>query len=230
MKIKGAENGVFRTTFNILAEQGVWRERVPVGRVATPKVFRFLRRRPPLEVFAQSQFTVRGDQLSETYSFLCQAFQGELDAVTVHFQNRLEISIGQFCLIIMQRLLLVVSIPLSNVGTESNGTKRSVKESWLVEFNPPVTGAVTLRQLENGNLQNRLLFLWCGSESAVAPKGRISIQSTRASRPSVLNHHLIQLPPLAEQSTLPIHSVVELLYNESALAQTGPSVEILPES
>ena len=49
--------------------------------------FRFLRRRPPLEVIAQSQLTVRGDQVGETYSFLCQAFQGKLDAVTVHFSE-----------------------------------------------------------------------------------------------------------------------------------------------
>ena len=38
-------------------------------------------------MLAQSQFTVRGDQLSETYSFSCQEFQGELDAVTVHFSE-----------------------------------------------------------------------------------------------------------------------------------------------
>ena len=121
-------------------------QRVPVGRLATPKVFRFLRRRPPLEVFAQSQFTVRGDQLSETYSFLCQAFQGELDAVTVHFSEpagNLDWSIlsDNETTTIARRL----NTTESNVGAESNSTKRSVKESWLVELNPPVTGAVTLR-------------------------------------------------------------------------------------
>ena len=231
VKIKGPENETFfEPRLTLLAEQGVWRERVPVGRLATPKVFRFLRRRPPLEVLAQSQFTVRGDQLSETYSFLCQAFQGELDAVTVHFSEptgNLDWSIlsDNNATTIARRL----NTAESNVSTESNGAKRSVKESWLVEFNPPVTGAVTLRATGKQQFteQTALPLVWV--ESAVAPKGRISIQSTRASRPSVLNHRLIQLPPLAEQSALPIHSVVELLYDESALAQTGPSVEILPD-
>ena len=145
------------------------------------------------------------------------------------FQNRSEILIGQFFLIVRQPLLLVVSIPPSQMLVQRKSTKRSVKESWLVEFNPPVTGAVTLRATGKQQFteQTALPLVWV--ESAVAPKGRISIQSTRASRPSVLNHHLIQLPPSAEQSTLPIHSVVELLYDESALAQTGPSVEVLPD-
>ena len=65
-------------------------------------------------------------------------------------------------------------------------------------------------------------------ESAISPQGRIAIQSARGSRPAVINHGLVQLPPLVGQSNLPIQSVMELLYDESALAQTGPSVEVLP--
>jgi len=230
VKIKGPENEVlFEPRLTLLAEQGVWRQRVPVGRLATPNVFRFLRRRPPLEVFAQSQFTVRGDQLSETYSFLCQAFQGELDAVTVHFSEpvgNLDWSIlsDNETTTIARRL----NTTESNVGAESDSTERSLKESWLVELNPPVTGAVTLRATGKQQFkeQTALPLVWV--ESAVATQGRISIQAARGSRPSVLNHCLVQLPPLADQSILPIQSVVELLYDGSTLAQTGPSVEILP--
>lgn len=230
VKIKGPDNeALFEPRLTLLTEQGVWRQRVPVGRLASPKVFRFLRRRPPLEVLARSQFTVRGDQLSETYSFLCQAFQGELDAVTVHFSEpvgNLDWSVlsDSETTTIARRL----NTTESNVGAESNSLKRSVKESWLVELNPPVTGAVTLRATGKQEFteQTALPLVWV--ESAVAPQGRISIQSTRGSRPSVLNHRLVQLPPLANQLTLPIQSVVELLYDASALAQTGPSVEILP--
>ena len=230
VKVKGAENEpLFEPRLTLLAEEGVWRQRVAVGRLASPEVFRFLRRRPPLEVLAQSQFTVRGDQLSETYSFSCQEFQGELDAVTVHFSEpvgNLDWSIlsDNETTAIARRL----NTTESKVATESNSTKRSVKESWLVELNPPVTGATTLRATGKRDFIERTAIPLVWIESAVSPQGRINIKAARGSGPTVLNHRLVQLPPPGGQSNLPIQSVIELLYDGSALAQTGPSIEILP--
>ena len=230
IKIEGPKNEpLFGPRLTLLAEQGVWRQRVAGGRLATPEVFRFLRRRPPLEVLAQSQFTVRGNQFSETYSFSCQAFQGELDAVTVHFSEPVgdldwSILSDSETTAIARRL----NTSESHVGAEPNNTKRSIKESWLVELNPPVRGATTLRATGKRDFteQTAIPLVWI--ESAISPQGRIAIQSARGSRPTVINHGLVQLPPLAGQSNLPIQSVMELLYDESALAQTGPSVEVLP--
>ena len=230
IKVKGPENEpLFEPRLTLLTEEGVWRQRVAVGRLASPEVFRFLRRRPPLEVLAQSQFTVRGDQLSETYSFSCQGFQSELDAVTVHFSEpvgNLEWSIlsDNETTAIARRL----NTTEPNVGTESNSTKRSIKESWLVELNPPVTGAATLRATGKRDFieQTAIPLVWI--ESAVSPQGRININAARGNCPSVLNHRLVQLPPQGGQTNLPIQSVMEVLYDGSALAQTGPAIELLP--
>ena len=230
VKVKGPENEpLFEPRLTLLTEEGVWRQRVAVGRLASPEAFRFLRRRPPLEVLAQSQFTVRGDQLSETYSFSCQGFQGELDAVTVHFSEpvgNLDWSIlsDNETTAIARRL----NATEPNVGTESNNTKRATKESWLVELNPPVTGATTLRATGKRDFieQTTIPLVWI--ESAVSPQGRINISAARGSCPSILNHRLVQLPPQTGQTNLPIQSVMELLYDGSALAQTDPAIEMLP--
>ncbi len=230
VKVKGSENEpLFEPRLTLLTEEGVWRQRVAVGRLASPETFRFLRRRPPLEVLAQSQFTVRGDQLSETYSFSCQGFQGELDAVTVHFSEpvgNLDWSIlsDDETTAIARRL----NTTEPNVGTESNSTKRTTKESWLVELNPPVTGATTLRATGKRDFieQTAIPLVWI--ESAVSPQGGINISAARGSCPSVLNHRLVQLPPQVGQTNLPIQSVMELLYDGKALAQPGPAIEMLP--
>lgn len=230
VKVRGVENELpFEPRLTLLAEEGVWRQRVPVGRLTEPVVFRFLRRRPPLEVLTQSQFTVRGDQLSETYSFSCQGFQGELDAVTVHFSEpvgKLDWSIlsDNKTTAIARRL----NMNELDTRTESNSTKKNVKESWLVELNPPVTGATTLRATGKRDFAEKTAIPLAWVESAISPRGCIDIQAVRGSRPSVLNHRLVQLPPRAGQSNLPIQSVMEFLYNESALSQSGPSLEILP--
>ncbi len=230
VKVKGLQNEpLFEPRLTSLAEEGVWRQRVAVGRLASPEVFRFLRRRPPLEVLAQSQFTVRGDQLSETYSFSCQEFQGELDAVTVHFSEPVgnlnwSILSDNKTTAIARRL----NTTESNVGTESSNTERSTKESWLVELNPPVTGATTLRATGKRDFTEKTVIPLVWIESAVSPQGRINIKAARGSRPLVLNHRLVQLPPQAGQSNLPIQSVMELLYDGAALAQKAPAIEILP--
>ncbi|MDA7994583.1 MAG: hypothetical protein MPJ25_16265, partial [Pirellulales bacterium] len=177
----------------------------------------------------QSQFTVRGDQLSETYSFSCQEFQGELDAVTVHFSE----PVGKLDWSILsdnKTTAIARRLNMTELDTraESNSTKKNAKESWLVELNPPVTGATTLRATGKRDFAEQTAIPLAWVESAISPQGCIDIQAVRGSRPSVLNHHLVQLPPQAGQSNLPIQSVMKLLYNESALSQSGPSLEILP--
>ena len=137
-----------------------------------------------MRFLAQSQFTVRGDQLSETYSFSCQEFQGELDAVTVHFSEpvgNLDWSIlsDNETTAIARRL----NTTESNGATESNSTKRSVKESWLVELNPPVTGATTLRATGKRDFIERTAIPLVWIESAVSPQGRINIKAARGSGP-----------------------------------------------
>ena len=230
VKVKGPGNELpFEHRLTQLAEEGVWRQRVPVGPLTEPMVFRFLRRRPPLEVLTQSQFTVRGDQLSETYSFSCQEFQGELDAVTVHFSE----PVGKLDWSILsdnKTTAIARRLNMTELDTraESNSTKKNAKESWLVELNPPVTGATTLRATGKRDFAEQTAIPLAWVESAISPQGCIDIQAVRGSRPSVLNHHLVQLPPQAGQSNLPIQSVMKLLYNESALSQSGPSLEILP--
>ncbi len=212
-----------------LAESGLWRKRVPVGRFATPREFRFLRRRPPLEGIAQSQWTVRGDQLSETYSFSCQAFQGELDAVTVHFSEPvgdLDWSVltdGQTTAI-ARRLNSYESTRIGEIGTP----QRSAKESWLVELSPPVIGSTTLRATGERDFTERTAIPLTWVESAVSPQGRISIQSAYETRPVVLNHGLVQMPPLAGRLNLPIQTIMELRYDDTVLATPSPAVEIVP--
>lgn len=217
-----------------LTESGVWRQRVAVGRLAAPKEFRFLRSRPPLEVIAQSQFTVRGNRVSETYSFLCQAIQGELDAVTVHFSEpvgNLDWSIltdGQTTAIARRLNLDESTGGQENGRGEKGSTQRSVKESWLVELNPPVTGSTTLRATGERDFMKRTAIPLAWVASAVSPKGRISIQSAHESRPSVINHGLVQIPPAAGQLNLPIQTIMELRYDDAVLETPSTSVEILP--
>ncbi|MDA7937606.1 hypothetical protein N9B71_00950 [Pirellulales bacterium] len=220
---------LFDPRLMLLVEGGVWRKRVAVGRLAAPREFRFLRRRPPLEVIAQSQLTVRGDQVGETYSFLCQAFQGELDAVTVHFSEPVgdldwSILTDSQTTAIARRLNSYESPRIGETGS----LQRSAKESWLVELNPPVTGSTTLRATGERDFTERTAIPLAWVESAVSPQGRISILSAHENRPSVLNHGLVQMPPLPGQLDLPIQTVMELRYDDTALAATGPAVEILP--
>ena len=230
VKVKGPGNELpFEHRLTQLAEEGVWRQRVPVGLFTEPTVFRFLRRRPPLEVLTQSQFTVRGDQLSETYSFLCQGFQGELDAVTVHFSE----PVGKLDWSILsdnKTTAIARRLNMTELDTraESNSIKKNAKESWLVELNPPVTGATTLRATGKRDFAEQTAIPLAWVESAISPQGCIDIQAVRGSRPSVLNHHLVQLPPQVGQLDVPIQPVMKLLYNESALSQSEPSLEILP--
>ena len=212
-----------------LTESGVWRKRVPVGRFAAPREFRFLRRRPPLEVVAQSQLTVRGDQVSETYSFSCQAFQGELDAVTVHFSEPVgdldwSILTDDQTTAIARRLNSYESTRIGETGSP----KKSAKESWLVELSPPVTGSTTLRATGEREFTERTAIPLAWVESAVSPQGRISIQSAYENRPAVLNHGLVQMPPLVGRLNLPIQTIMELRYDEAVLATPGPAVEIVP--
>ena len=220
---------LFDPRLMLLAESGVWRKRVPVGRFAAPREFRFLRRRPPLEVIAQSQLTVRGDQLSETYSFSCQAFQGELDAVTVHFSEPVgdldwSILTDGETTAIARRLN---SYEATRIG-ETGSPQRIAKESWLVELSPPVTGSTTLRATGERDFTERTAIPLAWVESAVSPQGRISIQSAYENRPSVLNHGLVQMPPLAGQLNLPIQTIMELRYDDTVLATLSPAVEIVP--
>ena len=64
------------------------RKRIASGMLTPPRSFQLLRRRPPLDVETQARFTVRGNQLNETYSFVCTPIQGQLlDAATVHFSE-----------------------------------------------------------------------------------------------------------------------------------------------
>jgi len=223
------DEALFDPRLIFLAESGVWRKRVPVGRYATPRKFRFLRRRPPLEVIAQSQLTVRGDQLSETYSFSCQAFQGELDAVTVHFSEPvgdLDWSVltdGQTTAI-ARRLNSYESTRLG----ETESPQKSAKESWLVELSPPVIGSTTLRATGERDFTERTAIPLVWVESAVSPQGRISIQSAYENRPVVLNHGLIQMPPVAGRLNLPIQTIMELRYDDTVLATPSSAVEIVP--
>ena len=103
-----------------------------------------------------------------------------------------------------------------------------MKESWLVELNPPVTGSTTLRATGERDFMKRTAIPLAWVASAVSPKGRISIQSAHESRPSVINHGLVQIPPAAGQLNLPIQTIMELRYDDAVLETPSTSVEILP--
>jgi len=206
-----------------LSEGKGWRQRIASGTLTPPRGFRLLRRRPPLDVQTQARFTVRGDRLNETYSFVCKPIQGQLDAVTVHFSEpvgELDWSIlaAGNATVFARRLELI-----DRAGRESPASTRwPTAVSYRIEVTPPVVGVGTLRATATRPFSAPIPLPLAWVEAAVSATGEAIVQAVGQERPLVENHRLTELPPRERHFDTPLETVAELSYDMLAVGGDGP--------
>ena len=213
-----------------LTEGGGWRQRIAGGALTPPREFRLLLRRPPLEVETQARFTVRGDRLNETYSFVCQPLQGQLDAVTVHFSE----PVGDLDWSVLATRETAVFArrldPVDRGDRESPVTSPwPAATSWRIELTPPVAGSGTLRATAARPFTGPLPLPLAWVESAVSARGEALVQAVGQERPLVRNSWLTELPPRDRQADASLETVTELAYDlANAGGGPGPAAELIP--
>ncbi len=219
----------FDPRLTLLAEAGAWRQRVPAGRLAPPCEFVFLRRRPPLKVEAQTRLTIRGEQVSETFSFTCQPQQGELDALTVHFSEAVGdldwslLTAGETT--VFARRQEAVAPPPRKAAAPA---ARQAAGAWLIELTPPVTGTTTIRATASRPFTGVLPVPLAWVEAAEETTGRLVIQSVGQDRPHIRNARLRELPANLPGEG-PLETLAEFAYDKAAaLAGAGPAAELEP--
>ncbi len=206
-----------------LSEGKSWRQRIASGMLTPPRGFQLLRRRPPLDVQTQARFTVRGDRLNETYSFICTPIQGQLDAVTVHFSEpvgELEWSIlaAGNATVFARRLE-----PIDRAGRESPASTRwPTAVSYRIEVTPPVVGVGTLRATASRPFSKEIPLPLAWVEAAVSATGEAIVQAVGQERPLVENRRLTELPPRERHSDTPLETVAELSYDMLVVGGDGP--------
>jgi len=213
-----------------LAEGDGWRQRIAAGSLTPARAFRLLRRRPPLEVEARSRFTVRGDRLSETYSFICRPLQGQLDALTVHFSE----PVGQLdWSLLAAGETTVFARRLEPVDRGSRDgpamTPWPAAESWRIELTPPVPVAGTLRATAGRPFTAAVPLPLAWVESAVAATGEVLVQAVDREQPEIRNRRLTELPPRRRGGDLPLETVSELAYDMRNVGRGDePAAELVP--
>ena len=216
-----------------LSEGKGWRKRMTSGTLTPPRAFQLLRRRPPLDVQAQARFTVRGDQLNETYSFVCKPIQGQLlDAATVHFSEpvgELEWSIlaAGNATVFARRLE-----PIDRSGRESPASTRwPTAVSYRIEVTPPVLGVGTLRATATRPFNAPIPVPLAWVEAAVSATGEAIVQAVGQERPLIENHRLTELPPRERHFDTPLETVGELSYDMQAVGghrSDSPAAVLVP--
>mgnify|MGYP001557406931 CR=1 FL=1 len=197
-----------------LSEGTSWRQRVAAGTLTPPRSFRLLRRRPPLEVETQARFTVRGERLNETYSFVCQPLQGQLDTVTVHFSE----PVGELDWSILAAGEATVFArrlePVDRSAREGPAaTPWPAAASYRIEITPPMAGSGTLRATAARGFTEPTPLPLAWVEAAVAATGETIVQAVGQERPLVENRRLTELPPRERHGDAPLETVAELAYD-----------------
>jgi len=213
-----------------LSEGNGWRQRVAAGTLTPPRSFRLLRRRPPLEAETQARFTVRGDRLNETYSFVCQPLQGQLDAVTVHFSE----PVGELdWSILAAGDTTVFARRLEPVDRGSReglaATPWPAAASYRIEMTPSVAGSATLRATAARPCTELTPLPLAWVESAVSATGEVIVQAVGKERPLVDNQRLTELPPRERHASGPLETVAELAYDMAVAGSApGPAAVLVP--
>ncbi len=180
-----------------------------------------LERRAAVEGTTRVVLTARDDRLSESFTFSCRPGAAALDAMVVRFTVPTEDTLEWTLLPPAESSLAVRRLENAAGGGEGG-------ESWLVEFQPPLRAEAAIRAARVVPLQGTVPVPLAWIEGSGREDGRVAVVNAGRRRPTIENHRLEELPPLAGtgEEASPKGTLAEFAY-ASISASGTPAAEIV---
>jgi len=213
-----------------LMEEGTARTRVWAGVLAASRTARLVRRQPPLDVQTEVRLTVRDDRLTEAFTFDCHPVAADLDSIVVQFSEPVDDLLEWSLLPPAVGTVAARRLDSSDRRTAAGAAASTGAERWLVELNPPASGAVTLRAARTVPFVRATPMLLAWVDGATETVGHVLVRNVGRLRPQVVNRRLTEMPPESAAADSATFTLAEFSFEPAVASDPAdvPAAELAP--
>lgn len=215
VELDGGATGAIVPRLSGLVDDAGVRSWAPAGPDAAAWQVRVVQRRPPLDVQTQVRLTARDDRLSQSFTFECRPDTSDLEGLVVRFSEPLDDQVEW-------------SLLAPAAGGIVARRIESAEESWLVEFTPPISEAVTIRAARTVPFTAAVPVPLAWVEGAARQIGEVIVRDAGRRRPRLVNRRLAELPPRAGDGDRWPTLIGAFSFGGDRDAAEPPAAELLP--